>query len=198
MRVGNMFLDAYFDGLFGMEGKFSKLKKVFLVELNQHEQKIKDIIAEEEASFGRTLVKIGRYSLFSNGIEKFKKAADDVQGNKLSGQASLFKLDAFVLWDTYGFPMDLTQLMAEERGLEVDVEGFNIAMDEARRKARNARNQFLLLRRPRLRHLSRRPEEVSLRDRPTVRFNIDGRLVFGRFREEDLLKLGVDELQIDL
>ncbi|KAK1280721.1 Alanine--tRNA ligase [Acorus gramineus] len=101
-------------------------------ELKQHEQKIKDIIAEEEASFGRTLVE---------GIEKFKKAADDVQGNKLSGQASLFKLDAFVLWDTYGFPMDLTQLMAEERGLEVDVEGFNIAMDEARRKARNARNQ---------------------------------------------------------
>ncbi|KAK1317059.1 Alanine--tRNA ligase [Acorus calamus] len=97
-------------------------------ELKQHEQKIKDIIAEEEASFGRTLVK---------GIEKFKKAADDVQGNKLSGQ------DAFVLWDTYGFPMDLTQLMAEERGLEVDVEGFNIAMDEARRKARNARNQLV-------------------------------------------------------
>ncbi|KAK1267798.1 Alanine--tRNA ligase [Acorus gramineus] len=105
-------------------------------ELKQHEQKIKDIIAEEEASFGRTLVK---------GIEKFKKAADDVQGNKLSGQASLFKLDAFVLWDTYGFPMDLTQLMAEERGLEVDVEGFNIAMDEARRKARNARNQTVPL-----------------------------------------------------
>ncbi|KAL8233382.1 hypothetical protein R6Q59_019482, partial [Mikania micrantha] len=60
------------------------------------------------------------------GIEKFKKTAQDVQGKIFRGQ------DAFILWDTYGFPLDLTQLMAEERGLAVDVEGFNIAMNEAR------------------------------------------------------------------
>ncbi|TYH39194.1 hypothetical protein ES332_D12G163000v1 [Gossypium tomentosum] len=95
-------------------------------ELKQHEVRIGDIIAAEEASFGKTLVK---------GIEKFKKAAQDVQGRILSGQ------DAFILWDTYGFPLDLTQLMVEERGLIVDVEGFNNAMDEAREKSRSARNK---------------------------------------------------------
>ncbi|KAG1327523.1 putative Alanine--tRNA ligase [Cocos nucifera] len=77
-------------------------------ELKQYEAKIKEIIAEEETSFGKTLVK-----------------------------------DAFILWDTYGFPMDLTQLMAEERGLTVDVEGFNVAMEEARQKARSARNKVV-------------------------------------------------------
>ncbi|XP_057463277.1 LOW QUALITY PROTEIN: alanine--tRNA ligase-like [Actinidia eriantha] len=95
-------------------------------ELRQHEVHIRDIIAAEEASFGKTLL---------NGIEKFKRAAQDVQGKILTGQ------DAFVLWDTFGFPLDLTQLMAEERGLEVDTEGFNIAMNEARERSRNAQNK---------------------------------------------------------
>lgn len=115
------------------EGFFSRLVGVLVSvmgdifpELKQHEEKIRDIISEEEASFGRTLVK---------GIEKFKKAAQDLKGNALSGQ------EAFILWDTYGFPLDLTQLMAEERGLTVDVEGFNTAMENARQKARNARNK---------------------------------------------------------
>ncbi|XP_031279372.1 alanine--tRNA ligase [Pistacia vera] len=95
-------------------------------ELKQHEAHIRDIIAAEEASFGKTLLK---------GIEKFKKAAQDVQGKVLSGQ------DAFILWDTYGFPLDLTQLMAEERGLLVDKEGFDKAMDEARERSRSAQNK---------------------------------------------------------
>ncbi|OAY78554.1 Alanine--tRNA ligase [Ananas comosus] len=126
VRYGREVLNA-------QEGFFSSLVEVVVKvmgdvfpELKQHELKIKDIIAEEEASFGRTLVK---------GIDRFKKAVKDVQGKKLSGQ------DAFVLWDTYGFPMDLTQLMAEEIGLTVDVEGFNAAMEEARQKARSARNK---------------------------------------------------------
>ncbi|XWS39564.1 hypothetical protein CRYUN_Cryun18bG0066100 [Craigia yunnanensis] len=115
------------------EGFFSRLVRIVVdvmgdvfPELKQHKARIRDIIAAEEASFGKTLVK---------GIEKFKKAAQDVQGRILSGQ------DAFILWDTYGFPLDLTQLMAEERGLIVDVEGFNNAMDEAREKSRSARNK---------------------------------------------------------
>ncbi|KAI3471319.1 hypothetical protein Pfo_027982 [Paulownia fortunei] len=95
-------------------------------ELKEHAIKIREIIADEEASFGRTLTK---------GIEKFKKAAQEVQGKLLSGQ------DAFDLWDTYGFPLDLTQLMAEERGLSVDVEGFNVAMDKARERSRRAQNK---------------------------------------------------------
>ncbi|KAJ4882215.1 Alanine--tRNA ligase [Raphanus sativus] len=69
-------------------------------ELKEHEQKITEIIKEEEASFCKTLAK---------GIEKFWKAGHAVQGNTLSGE------DAFVLWDTFGFPIDLTQLMAKEK-----------------------------------------------------------------------------------
>ncbi|CAA0827975.1 Alanine--tRNA ligase [Striga hermonthica] len=90
-------------------------------ELKEHALKIREIIADEETSFGRTLTK---------GIEKFKKAAQEVQGR-----------DAFDLWDTYGFPLDLTQLMADERGLTVDVKGFNIAMHKARERSRNAQNK---------------------------------------------------------
>jgi hypothetical protein len=44
--------------------------------------------------------------------------------------------DAFLLWDTFGFPVDLTQLMAEEHGLAVDAAGFEAAMEEARQKSR--------------------------------------------------------------
>ncbi|KAL8095523.1 hypothetical protein AgCh_036814 [Apium graveolens] len=95
-------------------------------ELKQNEDHIVETIASEEKSFGRTLV---------NGIEKFKKAAQDVQGKVLGGQ------DAFLLWDTFGFPLDLTQLMAEERGLTVDVDGYNKAMNEARERSRNAQNK---------------------------------------------------------
>ncbi|KAJ3693281.1 hypothetical protein LUZ60_008761 [Juncus effusus] len=115
------------------EGFFSGLVDVVVrvmgdvfPELQKHKSKIQEIIKEEEESFGRTLLK---------GIEKFKKSVQDVQGNTLSGKAT------FILWDTYGFPLDLTQLMAEERKLTVDVDGFNAAMEEARQKARNARNK---------------------------------------------------------
>ncbi|XP_019184213.1 PREDICTED: alanine--tRNA ligase-like [Ipomoea nil] len=114
-------------------GFFSRLVKVVtevmgdvFPELKQREAHIMDIIADEEASFGRTLL---------HGIEKFKKAAQEVQGKLFSGQ------DAFVLWDTYGFPLDLTQLMAEERGLIVDIEGFNASMNVARERSRSAQNK---------------------------------------------------------
>ncbi|KAJ9562621.1 hypothetical protein OSB04_007781 [Centaurea solstitialis] len=124
------------------QGFFNGLVKVVVdvmghvfPELKQQEAHIREIIAEEEASFGRTLV---------HGIEKFKRTAEAVKGKIFSGQANqeVLKLsDAFVLWDTFGFPLDLTQLMAEERKLEVDVEGFNIAMNEARERSRNAQNK---------------------------------------------------------
>ncbi|XP_030453528.1 alanine--tRNA ligase [Syzygium oleosum] len=126
VRYGSEVLKAeegFFNGLVSIVVKV--MGDVF-PELKQHELRIREVIADEEASFGKTLLK---------GIEKFKKAAQDVQGKILSGQ------DAFVLWDTYGFPLDLTQLMAEERGLLVDVEGFNSAMDEARERSRSAQNK---------------------------------------------------------
>ncbi|XP_047319676.1 alanine--tRNA ligase-like [Impatiens glandulifera] len=126
VRYGTEVLKAkpgFFSGLVSvvvqlMSGTFPELK--------QHEVHIREIIADEETSFGKTLL---------NGIERFKRVAHDLQGKKLSGQ------DAFILWDTFGFPLDLTQLMAEERGLEVDTEGFDIAMNEAKERSRNALNK---------------------------------------------------------
>ncbi|XP_015900832.3 alanine--tRNA ligase [Ziziphus jujuba] len=126
VRYGSEVLKAQEGFFHGLVNTVAKVMGDVFPELIQHEMRIREIIAEEEASFGKTLLK---------GIEKFKKAAQDVQGKILNGQ------DAFVLWDTYGFPLDLTQLMAEERGLLVDVEGFNNAMDEARERSRSAQNK---------------------------------------------------------
>ncbi|CAM8955685.1 unnamed protein product [Rhodiola kirilowii] len=126
VRYGSEVLKAQ-EGFFnGLVSTVVKVMGDVFPELKQHESHIRDILSEEETSFGRTLLK---------GIEKFKKAAQELQGNVLSGQ------DAFILWDTYGFPLDLTQLMAEERGLTVDVEGFNVAMDEARERSRNVQSK---------------------------------------------------------
>ncbi|PWA51613.1 alanyl-tRNA synthetase [Artemisia annua] len=126
VRYGREVLKAeqgFFNGL--VEVVVNVMSHVF-PELKQHETRIREIIADEEASFGKTLV---------HGIEKFKRTVQDTQGKIISGQ------DAFVLWDTFGFPLDLTQLMAEERKLVVDVEGFNLAMSEARERSRNAQNK---------------------------------------------------------
>ncbi|KAL3591736.1 hypothetical protein D5086_010376 [Populus alba] len=126
VRYGSEVLKAQ-EGFFnGLVNVVVKVMSDVFPELKRNEEHIRETIAAEEASFGKTLLK---------GIEKFKKAAQEVEGKVLSGQ------DAFVLWDTYGFPLDLTQLMAEERGLWVDVEGFNNAMDEARERSRNAQTK---------------------------------------------------------
>ncbi|XP_010523577.1 PREDICTED: alanine--tRNA ligase-like isoform X2 [Tarenaya hassleriana] len=126
VRYGKEILKAE-EGFFnGLVSSVIRVMGDVFPELQQHEARIREIIKDEEASFCKTLGK---------GIEKFEKAAQAVQRKKLSGQ------DAFVLWDTYGFPLDLTQLMAEERGLVVDVEGFNKAMEEARERSRSAQNK---------------------------------------------------------
>ncbi|CAL9218365.1 unnamed protein product [Arabidopsis halleri] len=126
VRYGKEILKAE-EGFFnGLVSSVIRVMGDVFTELKEHEKKITEIIKEEEASFCKTLAK---------GIEKFQKAGQAVQGNTLSGE------DAFVLWDTYGFPLDLTQLMAEERGLLVDVDGFNKAMEEARERSRSAQNK---------------------------------------------------------
>ena len=54
------------------------------------------------------------------------------------GRAQLAGPEAFLLWDTYGFPVDLTQLMAEEKGLNVDMAGFEAAMEGQKEQSRAA------------------------------------------------------------
>jgi len=91
----------------------------FFPELRKRPDYVMRVIKDEEEAFGRTL---------SNGIALFDKA---VQGRK-----QIAAEDAFKLHDTYGFPVDLTQLMAEERGMSVDVAGFEKLMEHAREKSR--------------------------------------------------------------
>ncbi|CAH2036312.1 unnamed protein product [Thlaspi arvense] len=126
VRYGKEILKAE-EGFFnGLVSSVIRVMGDVFTELKEHEKKITEIIKEEEESFCKTLAK---------GIEKFRKAGQAVQGTTLSGE------EAFVLWDTYGFPIDLTQLMAEERGLLVDVDGFNKAMNEAKERSRSAQNK---------------------------------------------------------
>ncbi|MHC4630754.1 MAG: alanine--tRNA ligase, partial [Planctomycetota bacterium] len=87
---------------------------------------VSTVIESEETSFGRTL---------DRGIEIFATAAGRAQKSKdktINGE------DAFQLYDTYGFPLDLTELMARERSLKVDTETFEKLMDEQRARARAA------------------------------------------------------------
>ena len=88
-------------------------------ELRENPDRVQAVIADEEESFGKTL---------DRGIRMFE---DITHGAKtVSGE------DAFKLYDTYGFPIDLTQIMAEERGLTVDLAGFERAMEEAKERSR--------------------------------------------------------------
>lgn len=97
-----------------------QFKNVFPV-LAQQETYVQNVVKSEEQSFLNTL---------GQGIELFNEMVEGK--DRISGE------DAFMLHDTFGFPIDLTQLMARERGVEVDEEGFNKRMQEQKERARAA------------------------------------------------------------
>lgn len=97
-----------------------QFRDVFPVLVRQQDYVVNVIRAEEEG-FLKTL---------GQGIALFEEVAEGRE--KISGE------DAFKLHDTYGFPIDLTQLMARERGMEVDTEGFRERMEQQRERARSA------------------------------------------------------------
>ena len=84
---------------------------------------IEKVIKEEEESFLRTL---------ETGIKLLDKMVEESKSKSVSGK------DAFTLYDTYGFPLDLTELILREKGMTVDVEGFNAEMQKQKERARNA------------------------------------------------------------
>ena len=90
-------------------------------ELKEQAQLIEKVIQEEEVSFLKTLEK---------GISRFENlfVADKIIAGK----------DAFELYDTYGFPLDLTELIASEKGFTVDVESFNTCLQEQKNRSRQA------------------------------------------------------------
>ena len=95
-------------------------------ELQAQKELISKVMKEEEDSFLRTL-ETGIRLL--DGVMQETKAA---QSNVISGEK------AFALFDTYGFPLDLTELICQENGLTVDEDGFNAEMQKQKERARNA------------------------------------------------------------
>ena len=95
-------------------------------ELPAQRELITKVIKEEEESFLRTL---------SNGINMLSNAIDAV---KAEGKTVLDGTQAFRLFDTYGFPLDLTELICRESGIEVDEKQFETEMQKQKERARNA------------------------------------------------------------
>ena len=95
-------------------------------ELERNRQNILDVLKNEKIKFNKTLEK---------GLREFEKAIQNIKDNKID------KDIAFKLYDTYGFPIELTQELAKESGLEVDVQGFNEKFKEHQEKSRAGSNQ---------------------------------------------------------
>ena len=96
-------------------------------ELEEKRDYITTIIKKEEERFDATI---------DNGLIVLNQYIDEV---KKEGKNALTGNQAFKLHDTYGFPLDLTIEMSEEKGLEVDTDGFNAAMEAQKKAARDAR-----------------------------------------------------------
>ena len=92
-------------------------------ELAGKEAYIKMVIKAEEERFNKTL---------DTGLQKFDEICAHLDGNLIGGK------DAFMLYDTYGFPLDLTMMLAEEKGFKIDYRGFNNEMEAQRQRARKA------------------------------------------------------------
>ena len=94
-------------------------------ELKAQQTLVERVIEEEEASFLRTL---------ATGINLLEGVIKECKG-QISGK------DAFLLYDTYGFPIDLTELIAKEKGVSVDLEGFERELQAQKERSRNAAAQ---------------------------------------------------------
>jgi alanyl-tRNA synthetase len=123
-------------------GKQLKINRPFLVELvnvviemmkdfypyvEEKEEIIKKIIVAEENKFLETLIA---------GEKKFLEITENLDSKEIKGR------EAFLLYDTYGFPIELTSEYAEEIGLTVDVDGFKAEMQKQKERARNARSDI--------------------------------------------------------
>ena len=121
--------------ILGIEGLFlSELAKVVIAtskdgypELEEKREMILKVISEEENKFNKT-------------IDQGLTILEELEANmKEAGKTTLDGADAFKLYDTYGFPLDLTKEILEEKGFDVDEEGFKENMEAQRQAARKAR-----------------------------------------------------------
>ncbi|MEG4277824.1 alanine--tRNA ligase [Microcoleus sp. MON1_C1] len=121
--------------LIGIQGEFTvrvaesaiALSEAAYPNVRQREAQIKAELAREEAQFLKTLERGEK--LLEEIVDRTKQQTNQ----QISGQ------DAFTLYDTYGFPLELTQEIAEEQGISVDLDGFERAMKEQQTRAKDAR-----------------------------------------------------------
>lgn len=121
--------------LLGIQGSFlGKLSETVIAgskdgypELEEKKEFIFKVLAKEEEKFSKTI---------DQGLNILSGMEAEMREK---GEKVLSGTNAFVLYDTYGFPLDLTKEILEEKGCTIDEEGFQKAMEEQRTKARNAR-----------------------------------------------------------
>ena len=126
VRYGYTFLDQ-------KEAFIYKLVPTLIAEMGEafpeiaaQKELIMKVMKEEEDSFLRTL---------ANGIKLLNDVMDEV---KAAGKTVIPGEEAFKLFDTFGFPLDLTELICRENGMTVDEAGFNVEMQKQKERARNA------------------------------------------------------------
>ncbi len=123
--------------LLGIEEKFlANLSETVIAEskdgypeLEEKREFILKVLSEEEEKFHKTI---------DQGLSILNEMQEEMQA---AGSKVLSGENAFKLYDTYGFPMDLTQEILEEKGFTIDEDGFKACMEEQRKKARSARKE---------------------------------------------------------
>ena len=140
VRYGYVFLDLKDPFLFEFVPLLVQLMGDVFPELAKQKDLVMNVIREEEAAFLRTL---------STGIQKFNayigqktegggQKADTSYVPRPTSHGIISGAFAFELFDTYGFPVDLTELMAKENGWTVDMEGFSRGLELQKARSRNA------------------------------------------------------------
>ncbi|MDP5158388.1 MAG: alanine--tRNA ligase [Flaviramulus sp.] len=123
IRYSFTFLDQKEPFIYRLVDVLSEKMGTAFPELKAQKQLIKNVIKEEEASFLRTL---------DQGLILLNRVVDETEGDTVSGDK------AFELYDTYGFPIDLTALILSEKGLKLDEAGFNIQLQKQKKRSRAA------------------------------------------------------------
>ncbi len=126
VRYAYSYLDFKDPVLYQLVGILVQQMGDYFPELKQQQALVEKVIAEEELAFLRTL---------EIGIKRFDQFLEKEQENIKKTQIIDGQF-AFELYDTYGFPLDLTQLLAREKGLSIDVEKFNHCLNEQKERSR--------------------------------------------------------------
>ncbi|MEZ8029880.1 alanine--tRNA ligase [Enterovibrio norvegicus] len=122
VRHGNK-LGAKGSYFYKLVGPLAEIMGTAGEELKKQQALVEKVLKIEEENFGRTL---------ERGMAMLNEALENLEGDVLDGET------VFKLYDTYGFPADLTNDVARERNLSIDEEGFEVAMEAQRQRAREA------------------------------------------------------------